>query len=386
MRPPLDDIAALTQALVRLPSQGGIDPATPILHFMADRLHGLGLAPALLADERGEPVALTAEVAGGRPGPAWVLDACIDTAPVTDRAVWTVDPFAGVVRDGWLYGRGAADCKVAVASFAHLAAALARDAGQLAGRLILLYDADEHTGRFGGIRRFLAERPDIAGVMVGYPENDAVNIGARGFWRARVEVHGRAQHSGSTDPAPVNAAVKLARLVERLSRAPLPAATTAEFPLPPKLTVTALGGGAGYSVVPDACWLQVDIRLTPGFGAADAAALVVAAVAAVDAELPAGRPGRIEPMDSWPAYRLAADHPLASALASGAAAAAGRPVAGQVCGPSNIGNFLARHGIPATCGFGVTCAGVHGADERIALDSLPLVWTAYATAVRRLMA
>ncbi len=385
MTPPVDAIVALTQALVQRPSQGGIDPASPILRFMADRLSGLGLGPRLL-DDGGEPVALIAEIAGGRPGPTWVLDACIDTAPVTDAGAWTVDPFAGTVRNGWLHGRGAADCKVAVATFAHLAAALAPDAASLAGRLILLYDADEHTGRFGGIRRFLAERPDIAGVMVGYPENDAVNVGARGFWRARVEVHGVARHSGSTDPALVNAAVKLARLIECLAGAALPGPAGADFPLPPKLTVTAVGGGAGYSVVPDACWLQVDVRLTPAFGADDAARLVAAAVAAVDAALPAGRPARIDAMDSWPAYRLSPDHPLAAALAAGAAAAAGRPVPPQVCGPSNIGNFLARHGIPATCGFGVTCAGVHGADERAAIDSIGLVWTAYETALRRLMA
>ena len=82
---------------------------------------------------------------------------------------------------------------------------------------------------------------------------------------------------------------------------------------------------------------------------------------------------------------LAAENRLGAALVEGATRAAGRPVPGEVCGPSNIGNYLADRGIPATCGFGVTCEGVHGADERIEIASIPLVWDAYGHAIRRLM-
>jgi len=384
---PLDAVLGLARALIAAPSQGGIDSPAGVLEVAAGALGPLGLGPRILDDAAGQPVALLAEIEGGGAGLTWVLNACIDTAPAGDRGAWSVDPFAGVIRDGWLYGRGAADSKIAVATFCHLAAQLAAERRRLNGRLILLFDADEHTGRFGGIKRFIAERPDVAGVMVGYPENAIVNIGARGFWRAVVEVYGTAQHSGAAvaEP-PSNAAVKLAALIQLLSAVKLPPAPDgADFPLPPKLTVTAVSGGAGFSMVPNACSLNVDIRLTPAFDAAAAAELVGAAVEAVDHVMPSTRATRIEALESWGPYRLATENRLGAALVEGAARAAGRPVPGEVCGPSNIGNYLADRGIPATCGFGVTCEGVHGADERIEIASIPLVWDAYGHAIRRLM-
>ncbi|MBL8702999.1 MAG: M20/M25/M40 family metallo-hydrolase [Alphaproteobacteria bacterium] len=371
--------------LIRTPSQGGVDSPRAVLELAARELGALGLRPALLANDEGQPVALAAEVAGARAGPTWVLDACIDTAPVGDRAAWSIDPFAGLVRDGWLWGRGAADSKIGVATMALLGAAMAKQRDRLAGTLVVLFDADEHTGRFGGIKRFMRDGRSIAGVMIGYPENDAVFIGARGFWRAEIEAYGRAEHSGATGTTPCNAAVKLAALIGRLAGAPLPAASDPGFPLPPKLTVTAIGGGEGFSVVPDAARLKLDVRLTPAFGKREAESLVRAQVEAIDAAHPAPRPSRISLVDSWGPYRLDDGEPLARAVLAGARTAKGVPVSGDVCGPSNIANFLADLGVPATCGFGVTCHGVHGADERAEIATVPLAWTAYGEAVLALM-
>jgi acetylornithine deacetylase/succinyl-diaminopimelate desuccinylase-like protein len=71
-------------------------------------------------------------------------------------------------------------------------------------------------------------------------------------------------------------------------------------------------------------------------------------------------------------YALPEDSALRGALL-GAADAAGLNTTAKVAGPSNIGNFLAGLGIPATAGFGVDYRGLHGTDERIRLDSVPPV-------------
>jgi succinyl-diaminopimelate desuccinylase len=47
----------------------------------------------------------------------------------------------------------------------------------------------------------------------------------------------------------------------------------------------------------------------------------------------------------------------------------------KVAGPSNIGNYLAKLGIPATAGLGVVYHGLHGTDERIELASVPLMFS-----------
>ena len=104
------------------------------------------------------------------------------------------------------------------------ATSLARLAGQrrrLPGTVTLLLDVDEHTGGFGGIKRYLAETPGpIAGVMIGYPGLEHVIVGGRGFWRADVIVHGASGHTGRgrDKPDQVNAAEKAAQLVVALAQ------------------------------------------------------------------------------------------------------------------------------------------------------------------------
>jgi succinyl-diaminopimelate desuccinylase len=80
-----------------------------------------------------------------------------------------------------------------------------------------VFDADEHTGHFGGLRSYLHRfNGRIAGVLIGYPGHDRIGIGARGFWRATVYVSGASAHSGSSQDRGINAIAKAARLVASL--------------------------------------------------------------------------------------------------------------------------------------------------------------------------
>jgi succinyl-diaminopimelate desuccinylase len=89
------------------------------------------------------------------------------------------------------------------------------------------------------------ERGELVGLVcdVGYPGPDHLVVGCRGFLRAAITVTGTAGHSGSSTPVSGNAVEKAAELVHRLVRTKLPTVTPKAFPLPPKLTVTALHGG-----------------------------------------------------------------------------------------------------------------------------------------------
>jgi len=106
------------------------------------------------------------------------------------------------VQGGWLGGPGAADCKTAVAIFSHIGVGIAARAEELAGSLTLLFDADEHTGRFGAVRSYVASAAPPDGVMIGYPGLDEILVGARWFWRARLQVSGQSGHSGSRPALP----------------------------------------------------------------------------------------------------------------------------------------------------------------------------------------
>ncbi|MFE2432177.1 M20 family metallopeptidase [Streptomyces sp. NPDC059373] len=377
-------VTELAMDLVRQPSRGGIDDYGPVLQILETWLGDRDLPHRRLHDGAGALVGLVVEIAGGRPGQWWTLDACVDTAPFGDESAWSFPPTCGRVEDGWLLGRGAADSKLAAAMFCHIAADLHGHAAGLHGGLAVLLDVDEHTGGFGGARAYLADpatqRP--AGVMIGYPGLDDVVVGGRGLWRAQVSVHAPAGHSGSGQSV-VGAVSRAAHLVRLLDAAELPPAG-AGFPLPPKLSVTAIHGGEGFSVTADRCTVNVDVRLTPTFDAEDAHTLLRKAVAELDGSLPGPRPTTIEPVAAWPPFQLGAtDEPAAALLR--AAALVGLAPRPKTAGPSNIGNLLAGQGIAATAGFGVPYEGLHGIDERADLSRLPEVYAVYLQAVTDLL-
>ncbi|TDV44197.1 M20 family metallopeptidase [Actinophytocola oryzae] len=381
-----ESVIELTRDLVTIPSRGGIDPYEPILDSTSDWLAQHHLPTAVLKDDTGAAVGLTCEIKGAHPGPRWVLDACLDTAPFGDEHAWTHSPTSAAIDDGWLHGRGSADSKSGAAIFCHIATRVADTADNLAGTLVLLFDVDEHTGGFGGARRYFQgpDAPtDVAGVIIGYPGMDKLVVGGRGVHRAQLHVHGTSSHSGGRKATP-SAIEKAAHLIHILSTTDPPHGATDAFPISGKVTVTAITGGQGYSVTPDLCTLNVDIRTTPTFDDQAAAGFLEQLVTQVDDAWPDTRPTHIRADTRWPAYALDPTSPLRAAILN-AASTIGVEVEAKIAGPSNIGNYLAGLGIPATAGFGVTYTGLHATDERIRLDTIPTVQATYHAAALSLL-
>jgi len=387
---PVDSIVALLQALVRIPSRAGEDELGPVLHRIESWFDERGLRYRRLHGPAGEALGLYAEVQGGQDGPWTVLDATLDTAGFGNHASWTRPPTSAAIDDGWLHGRGSADSKAGVALFAHLLHEFSATPQAFAGRFGVLFDLDEHSGRFGGARAFFDQpfeggsppRPD--GVVIGYPGMDQIVTGGRGFLRARLAVHGVAAHSGATRERGLNAIGRAVALAHALDGMPLPAAE-AGFALPPQLTLTGIHAGSeSFSQVPDLCELRLDLRLTPAFTDGVARRRVEQTVRQCDAVHAGARPTAIEWIAGWPAYRVPDAHPLVAALRAAGRAELGLELPTAVVGPSNIGNYLASLNVPALCGFGVHGENIHAADERAALDSIGPVYRIYRDALQRL--
>lgn len=352
-----DSVLALARDLIRVPSRAGVDPYDDVLATMRNWLTAHGLHPEIVTGKDGSTVGLAVHVDGARPGPLYVLDACLDAAGFGDIAAWTHPPTSAHVADGWLWGRGSGDSKTGAAIFAHLAVRIAAERSRLAGRLGVLFEVDEHTGNFGAAHAYFGHGPGrhAAGVMIGYPGCDEIVIGGRGVLRLQLHIHGIASHSGSRRPGQ-SAIAKAAELVTALHAISLPEPTPGSFPLPGKLTVTSITGGEGFSTVPDLCTLNVDIRLTDVWDAATAEAAVRQAAADIDGGWPDTLTTTADIVTCWPPFHLTDTAPLARSLVDAARHVGfdARPV---VAGPSNIGNYLAGLGIPATAGFGVECSG-----------------------------
>jgi succinyl-diaminopimelate desuccinylase len=132
------------------------------------------------------------------------------------------------------------------------------------------------------------------------------------------------------------------------------------------------------------CLFKVDVRLTPALDDTAALGLLRTAAAQVDTQWPGTLPTQVEVTTRWPPYALPDSSLLRNTLLQ-AAESAGLTTAAKIAGPSNIGNYLAGLGIPATAGFGVDYHGLHGTDERIRLDSIPPIQAAYHRALLTLL-
>ena len=383
-----NSLVDFTRELVRVPSRGGIDSYAPVLGLIQKWLDLHGIATETICLPNGDPIAVTARIGSPERGPNYLLNAPADTAYFGDESAWSCDPRAGIVRDGWLFGRGSADSKAGVSIFCHIAMALNTAANQLKGSVTLVFDAEEHTGTFRGIRRFFesqAKNCEIRAAFIGYPGQDRIIIGCRGFHRATIRVHGEAAHSGSSRSRGVNAITRAVRLLETLQRTEFPASKSDQFPLPPQITITQISGGNGFSGVPDLCAINVDIRLTPAFEAAQARKLLAEAAERLDRETVCERATEIESFEGFGAYVLDPGSPVVSALQASAQRLLGRPVPTAIAGPSSAGNYLASLGIPATSGFGVVCRNLHAADECMAVDSILPAFQVYWGALEELL-
>ena len=383
----LHEILDFAQAMVRRPSRAIDDDPAEIISLAERWCVEHSLPPEILMGDSGQPVGLYAVHEAAEPGPSICLNACIDTAGWGNLASWKLPPTSGKIVDSWLHGRGSGDSKTAAAIFLSLLNEARRTNLVRRGRLIVLLDAYEHSGEFSGIKTFLTQhRKPVDAFLIGYPGNREIQIGARGFLRAKIAVHGQSCHSGSRSLPGVNAVLKAAELAQLIAAKPLSADNDPDFPIPPRISVTAIQGGGGFSQIPDAAEINVDVRITPPFGETEARHWLSEAVSQVDRSCPSPRPTSIEYVGSWPAYRLQEELPLLKLFGENAQAAFGRQIPFGICGPSNVGNLLSIYRIPATCGFGVTCENIHAPNERIEISSIGPVTTAYRETVRGFLA
>lgn len=379
----IKSIIELAQDLIRIPTQADIDSLDPIFDYTSNWLKSKNITTEKIVNSENKNIAILTSLGKGK-NYRYCLNACADTAPFGDLEAWTSPPTAGEIVDGWLYGRGSADSKIAISIFAHIIESLKREEDKIDGIIDFLIDGDEHTGRFGGIKAYVNRVHDITGVMIGYPGNDKIVIGARGFYRVIIKVYGTSAHSGASKKTGVNAIVKASHLVTKLSKISFNLQFDQEFYLSPKLTVTSIKGGCGYSTVPDYCEVWVDVRLTPSFDSEKAFEIINNSLTEVDKDYPSWHPTTLTEEESWPAYQLSSSSPLVRTLVQSASYYRGKDISIAICGPSNIGNYLASLGIEATCGFGVSYKNIHAPNECIDISSIEAVYKTYLRAIRLL--
>ena len=149
----LDDILALEQALVRIPSVNtGSMPTgneTAVAEYARDWLAEDGIESEILGrdPDRGNLIARME----GRSGKAGLMFMShTDVVPVEDESKWRFPPFSATIAEGRVFGRGASDCKGLLTAQMMAMRLLKRNGIELNDSLILASGADEeHGGRYG---------------------------------------------------------------------------------------------------------------------------------------------------------------------------------------------------------------------------------------------
>lgn len=260
----MSDVVQVLSDLVSRPSPNPPGDTTDVARYLEEFLKKAGFSTRRISpDDVG--VNVVGEIGNGK-GPAILYHAHLDTVPSGPREFWEMDPYAGTVKDGKLYGRGACDDKGIMAAMMCAAERLAARAGEMKGRLIIVGAADEEVGGTRG-SRLLVEKghlghPDF--VVIGEPTSNKVAIAHKGIVRTHITALGRSAHA-TTPWRGVNAIEKMAKVIAALEKYNTRLRKT-EHPLlgAPSVTIGLISGGIAPNVVADRCTIDIDRRFMPG--------------------------------------------------------------------------------------------------------------------------
>lgn len=203
-----------------------------------------------------------------------------DVVPVGDLAAWTHDPFGGVIKEGWLWGRGATDMKSGVAAFVAAAIDFVRMTPP-DGAVILTITGDEEADGLHGtlaLLDYMAQNGEaMTHCLVGEPTcpdhlGEAMKIGRRGSMSAYITAQGIQGHSAYPHRAK-NPVAAMVQLMVTLTAQPLDMGT-AHFDASTIAITTIDTGNLANNVIPASCRATVNIRFNDSHSGASLSQLL----------------------------------------------------------------------------------------------------------------
>jgi len=404
-----DEIVVFTAEMIRIPT---VNPPGECYRDCAEligrRLGATGLAVEYVeAEGRPEHTADYPRVnvvgrGAALPGrPRLHLNGHFDVVPPGDG--WTVDPFAGVVREGRIYGRGASDMKSGIAAAVFALEALRRAGVELEGAVDISATVDEESGGFAGVAHLceagVISSDDTRYAIIPEPFGPGrVCVGHRGVYWFDVVAHGHTAH-GSMSHLGRSAIDDMGALLEAFRTRLAPDLATRLSALPvvpepsrrPSLNVNAIGGGQSGEAtqspcVADRCAATFDRRFIPEEPFDEVRAEIARLVASVEGDDPERRFTIEERMVVHPTSAPPGS-PLVAALSRAVETVTGRPPE-LVASPGTYDqkHFARIAGIEHCVAYGPgPLEEAHQPDESCAVDDLVACTQALALAALELV-
>lgn len=374
----MSDVLGLAKDLIARASVTPDDAGCQAL--IATRLQAAGFACEHL--RYGEVDNLWATHGSG--GPVLVLLGHTDVVPPGPREAWASNPFVPEIRDGVLYGRGAADMKGSVAAFVIAAERFVQAHRRHPGTLAVLLTSDEEGDAIDGVRRvadtFRARGQKIDWCITGEPSSkatlgDLLRVGRRGSLSATLTVRGVQGHVAYPEKArnPIHQALPaLAQLTARRWDDGFET-----FP-PTSLQISDVHAGNGANnVIPGELRVLFNLRYNPTWQATqlEAECQAVLDSHALEYTLHWHRSG--EPFHT-------PEGPLRAAAREVLARFAGTAPEESTGGGTSDARFIAPLG--AQCiEIGPVNASIHKVDEHVAVADLEALPDLYLALIERLL-
>ena len=386
-----DALVGFTRELVRIPSVYDPDRGLneqPAAELVEAQMRSFGWSPHVDVVADGRPNVI-ATIEGDRPGRTLLFEGHTDVVTEGDEAAWTVDPFGAELRNGRIYGRGAADMKSGVAAMLFAADAIIR-AGSFPGRVVVAALVDEE-GMMSGVRDFVARghASGVDGAICCEPEGGEICHAAKGALRLRIDLAGKMAHGAMPFEGrnPNRAAAAVVAALTGLEQRLHDAHGVHEYLGQPWITPTVLRAGepAQMNVMPAKASLWVDVRTVPTVDHDELLAEVQELTADVCDS--SGVTSDVTVIDNRPAVEVAPDDPLVRAVWDAHSAVASTPARlGGVPGTTDGTMLMALAGV-ATVVYGPGGKWIaHQADEYVEIADIVEHANVYVETAKRFLA
>ena len=243
-----DEVADLLVELIRINTSNPTDPERPAAEWVAEKLDEVGIESQIIEAAPGRASTIARIAGKDSSRPPLLVHAHLDVVPA-DASEWSVDPFGGEVKDGYVWGRGAIDMKDMDAMVLALVREWARTGRQPDRDIVLAYVSDEEAGGRQGAHYLVDNHADlfadcteavseVGGYSISLNEQArvyTVQTAEKGINWLRLRAKNRPGHGSFVHPD--NAVTQLAEAVSRVG--------SYDWPIVITDTVRALVEGLG---------------------------------------------------------------------------------------------------------------------------------------------
>lgn len=373
------DAVKLTQDLIRCPSVTPVDGGA--LNVLQAALESLGFVCTRLPfSEDGTETIDNLYARLGTAAPNFCFAGHTDVVPVGNIDQWRQDPFAGTMKDGAIYGRGASDMKGAIAAFVSAVSGFIENKGDFDGSISFLITGDEEGLAVNGTVKMLdwLEKNDekLDYCLVGEPTNpekigDMAKIGRRGSLNAKLTVRGRQGHVAYPDLAD-NPIPRLVKMLDKLLSRKLDEGNA--YFQPSNLEIVSIDvENKASNVIPAQAEANFNIRFNDEQTDQDLQDWIRSVCAGVGGDYV------LDMKASGDAF-LTAPGILSTLIADAVRQVTGRTVELSTSGGTSDARFIKNH--CSVSEFGLVNKTMHKVDECVSLDELEQLTKIYGEILR----